>query len=441
MPTIYLSGHAKTSCIIRDRSRILLLMMTTREQRAFDIANRFPITAKNGTWTVPSQTGAGKYAVMLKGTPHCTCPDHELHGNECKHILAVRYVIQGEVHADGTTTVTETFEVTKQTTYPQEWPAYNLAQTTEKDRFQILLADLCSGIITPPRIGRGRPTLPLSDAIFSAVFKVYSTFSGRRFMSDLREAQERGYIAAVPHFNSIFNYLENPTVRPILANMIETSALPLKAVEHDFAVDSSGFGVSRFFRWYDHKYGQEKEKRDWVKVHVMCGVKTNVVTAVEIKGRDANDASLLPPLLNTTINRFNVREVSADKGYLSYKNARLVSEAGAVPFIAFKNNSGPGDNRKGSDAWRDMWHYFSLNRSEFAAHYHKRSNIESTFSMMKRKFGDSLRSRTDVAMVNEALCKILCHNLVVLIHEMFELGIDPVFLPNGMKPAQQEVVN
>ena len=34
---------------------------------------------------------------------------------------------------------------------------------------------------------------------------------------------------------------------------------------------------------------------------------------------------------------------------------------------------------------------------------------------------------TDVAMVNETLCKILCHNLVVLIHETHELGINPVF--------------
>ena len=38
------------------------------------------------------------------------------------------------------------------------------------------------------------------------------------------------------------------------------------------------------------------------------------------------------------------------------------------------------------------------------AHYHKRSNVESTFSMMKRKFGDALRSKTDVAMVDEKLC-------------------------------------
>jgi len=74
-----------------------------------------------------------------------------------------------------------------------------------------------------------------------------------------------------------------------------------------------------------------------------------------------------------------------------------------------------------------MYHYFNFRKQEFLQHYHKRSNVESTFSMMKRKFGDSLRSKTDTAMVNETLCKVLCHSLVVLIHEMYELGIDPVF--------------
>ena len=52
------------------------------------------------------------------------------------------------------------------------------------------------------------------------------------------------------------------------------------------------------------------------------------------------------------------------------------------------------------------------------------SNVESTFSMIKRKSGDSLRSKTDAAMVNETLCKILCHNLGALVHETTELGID-----------------
>jgi transposase len=116
-------------------------------------------------------------------------------------------------------------------------------------------------------------------------------------------------------------------------------------------------------------------------------------------------------------------EVSADKGYASRSNTDAVSDLGAKPFISF----GSHHRGNGGGTWAKMYHYFEFRKDEFLQHYHKRSNVESTFSMMKRKFGDGLRSKTDVAMVNETLCKVLCHNLVVLIHEMYELGIDPVF--------------
>jgi hypothetical protein len=74
-----------------------------------------------------------------------------------------------------------------------------------------------------------------------------------------------------------------------------------------------------------------------------------------------------------------------------------------------------------------MLRYFQTRQADFFEHYHKRSNVESTFSAVKRKFGDAVRSKTDVAMVNEVLCKFLCHNLTGLIHEQEELGIAPVF--------------
>ena len=83
-----------------------------------------------------------------------------------------------------------------------------------------------------------------------------------------------------------------------------------------------------------------------------------------------------------------------------------------------------------------MFHYFQFQRDEFLTHYHKRSNVESTFSMIKRKFGDFVRSKTDTAMINEALCKLVAHNIVVLIHEIHELGIEATFWAET-KPAQQ----
>lgn len=400
--------------------------MDLRQQRGLELAATRTIRRKGKVWMVPSQAGTGVYTVNISGEhPTCTCPDHETRGVKCKHIFAASYVLIREQHADGSATVTEmlTLTASKRTTYPQNWPAYNQAQTTEKDTFQALLSDLCRGLGESQPRKTGRPSLALSDAVFSATFKVYSTLSARRFMSDLREARVRGFIRQTPHYNSIFNYLENPVLTPILRSLIEQSSLPLKSVEVDFAVDSSGFTTSRFHRWFDHKYGTVRQDHDWVKCHLMCGVKTNVVTAVEILDRDAHDSPVLRPLLVSTARNFAVSEVAADKAYGSLENAEAIVKAGAIPFIALKSNA----TGEIGGAWKKMFHYFLYRQEEFIQHYHKRSNVESTFSMIKRKFGDSLRSRTDTAMVNETLCKILCHNLVVLIHEMYELGITPVF--------------
>jgi transposase len=399
--------------------------METRQQRGLELAATKKIQPKGALWMVPSQNGAGTYTVDMKhDPPTCSCLDHETRGVTCKHIFAVTYVVKREEGADGSTIVTESVTITStKQTYTQNWPAYNAAQTNEKDKFQVLLSDLCRGISEPSVRKTGRPSLPLSDAIFSAVFKVYSTVSGRRFMSDLREAKTRGFVSKTPHYNSIFNYLENPALTPVLRTLITESSLPLKSVEIDFAVDSSGFSTSRFVRWFDIKYGKERAEHEWVKCHLMCGVKTNIVTAIEIGDRFAHDNPFFPTMVESTAKNFQIAEVSADKGYASIESTDAVTKAGGTPFIAFKSNATGGSG----GSWQKMFHYFMFRRDEFVQHYHKRSNVESTFSMMKRKFGDGLRSKTDTAMVNETLCKVLCHNLVVLIHETHELGIDPVF--------------
>ena len=54
---------------------------------------------------------------------------------------------------------------------------------------------------------------------------------------------------------------------------------------------------------------------------------------------------------------------------------------------------------------------------------------------MKKLFGDSVRSKTDTAMVNETLCKLLCFNLTCLVHEQEKLGIVPVFWKEDGAPA------
>ena len=160
--------------------------------------------------------------------------------------------------------------------------------------------------------------------IFSAAFKVYSTVSARRFMTDLNAASELGLIDRTPHYNSIFNVLDRESLTPILHDLIARSALPLKSLEEQFAVDSTGFGVQSFYRHYSAKYGHDQISRDYLKLHAMIGTKTNVITAAVITDRNTHDAPVMPNLINNTVGRFTVKEISADNGYPAAKtSARL----------------------------------------------------------------------------------------------------------------------
>jgi transposase len=308
-----------------------------------------------------------------------------------------------------------------------------MAQTQEKRLFLYLLNQLCQGVGSPAQHGKGQRRLPLEDMIFAMAFKVYSTMSGRRFMTDLRDAHGKGYISKLPCYNSIFNYFESEMLTPHLQMLIEESGLPLAAIEKSFAVDSSGLSTCRFVQWTQAKYTdpQQMEKREWIKVHLMCGVKTNVVTAVEITDRYAGDSPHFKPLVEATAaNFYMMQEVSGDKAYLSADNLKAVVDAHAMPYIPFKANSVSYDKRhkrNHSQLWKQMFHYYSYNQERFMQQYHKRSNVETTFHMIKSKFGDSLRSKTRTAQINEALCKVLCHNICCLIQSMYELGLKPKF--------------
>jgi transposase len=320
-------------------------------------------------------------------------------------------------------------EPVKKPTYSQNWHEYDQAQINEKSKFLELLYALCSQIEEPAQ-HMGRPRIPLSERVFATVFKVYECVSSRRFMSDLMEAQRRGYLKATPNFCLISRCLESDELTPILKQLIIESSLPLKEVESDFAVDSSGFANGIATRWFRAKYTSKPEATmiDWIKLHIMVGVRTNIVTSVEVSGRNEHDYKFFEPLVESTARNFQMKEVSADKAYIGISNLRLVVDNGAQPFIPFKKHSTGGFRRRDkSGLWSKLFHYFKLNQEEFYQHYHKRSNVETTFSMIKGKFGERLRSKTHTAQVNEVLCKVLAHNLCCVIQSIYELGIEATF--------------
>ncbi len=165
----------------------------------------------------------------------------------------------------------------------------------------------------------------------------------------------------------------------------------------------------------------------YIKAHVMIGVTTNVVTSIEVTASNGADYPMLAPLLKRTAASFDVEQLSADKAYSGRSNLEAVAAVGGAAYIPFKSNT----KAVASGLWKQAFDFYQDHQEEFYAQYHKRSNVEATFSMIKAKFGAFVRSKTPVAQRNEVLCKVLAHNLCVLVQSFYEFGVQPEFWRNG----------
>jgi hypothetical protein len=408
-------------------------------------------------WLVPSQSRIGKkYKVVVTDKEKkCNCADFKANGKcKCKHIHAVEQKILRVEYPDPgfVDPVPAPQPTKKKPTYPQDWRNYNAAQTTEKPNFMEMLAGLCEFVDDEEAIGPGRPCIPKPDLAYAMIYKVYERNSTRRFISDAEIACRFGYIDRVPHFNSIINGMNDEWMTEQLRKLIKISSLPFRGLERTFAADSSGFAASPYQRWQEIKPTAkdgdipnakkksdsvedqeviERARQTWAKVHLMCGVSSHIVTAAVIKGKDAADTKQLPELIHETIDNFSIKQVCADKAYGSIDNYQVMADLSIDPFIPFKKNqSGAGKGRSGQQhktsggkLWKEKFLQFQLHSEEFETLYHQRSNVETVFSMIKSKFGSDVRSKTERGMLNEVLCKIICHNICCIHHAAFELGL------------------
>lgn len=386
----------------------------------------------------------------------CTCKDFELRRQPCKHQEAVMFAVAWQQEGAMNIEVGESTQVTplkKKQQSKQNWPAYNRAQTTERSRLPKMLFALLQGVPNQEREAGtpGQKPIPDREAAFGLSMKVYSGLSGRRAEGDMHAYVAQGFLSKAWDANTLFRAMESPAMTPILTWGIEESGgvlAPVANAAGRICVDATGFKtpVRRvrdekevvIERWFDQKHkGEERRERrmihDWVKLHLASDVLTNIATAAKVTpsiGKGTGDTTHFEDLVNATARRFQVKEVSADMGYLDKDNLAAVAALGAVPFVPFtkthqdrkeKNMENP------SLHWRRMWSYFDLKKEEFLRHYHQRSNVESTFGAIKAKFGGSVKCKTFVAQQNEVLAKVLLWNLTCIIQAIEELGVEAEF--------------
>ena len=298
------------------------------------------------------------------------------------------------------------------------WHNYNESQTKEKALFVNLLKDLCD-LIEETIHQKGRKPAKTRDVIFSIVLQQYLNISSRRVQSDLKLFKEANFISSEIPFNTLLDHLERPELKYVLKELVEISSLPLKQIELDFAIDATGFGTSRYKTFFNMKHMGEGRWKQYRKCHAVCGVKTNIITAVDITEGYVNDQTRFVPLAEDTARNFKIRDFCADKGYLSSRHFKLIKDLGGQAYIPFKKNTSGKSSDRDRSYFKSAFKFFNTNQERYFEHYHKRSNIESAFSMIKRRFGNNVKCKKETSQDNEILSKVLAHNICVLVQELF----------------------
>lgn len=305
----------------------------------------------------------------------------------------------------------------------RDWSVYNYFKTEGMRYFPRVLWALAHSVDVPSTWeGTGRKPLDARDMLFAACMKVAHGCSNRDTIAELWAYQEADYIRRVPHFNTIGNFMNMDGTYDLIQSILLESTVPLREIEIDFSIDATGFGTPYGPRWIEIRSLKKASRKNYIKMHVVTGNLSNIIAAVMITPGRKGDSPLLEKLAQKTASVFTIVEFEGDAAYLSRKNCNIISRLGGTPYFWVKKNITANAAR--SPSWHRMVRLFKDNREEFKKHYHSRSNVEATFSALKWLFEGFVFSKRKMAQVNEALVKVLCYNVVVLLRSAYELGVD-----------------
>ena len=305
--------------------------------------------------------------------------------------------------------------------YKQNWPEYDLAKTNEVIFVKRCLQELLTIYLSETNIPKlGRKGYSTKDKIFCMCIKAYYRCDLRKTTSVLKELKALNFIEKVPCYKSIDNFFNDKELNKILDDLILISALPMASIEETGAIDATGLSMSRFDRWVEHKHGTDikDKKKHFRKLHAIVGTKSNAFISAELTDQYVSDVAMFESVIGDKMKYFKMGSFVADKAYSSRKVMSFLSNIGLNPYIPFRRGSTGVE--KGYPIWSKMFDRFFNNHQEYMEIYHSRSNVESSFHMLKQRFGDNLMTKSFTANTNEIKVKILCHNICCLLLESVE---------------------
>jgi len=239
---------------------------------------------------------------------------------------------------------------------------------------------------------RGRPfSFPESLVAFATRLKMVLKLPFRQLQGFL-EGLGSFLGIRVPDYTTLWHRLGQSEVR-----------LPepdLSGTDWTVAIDSTGIKVTDRGEWMRERWHVH---RGWIKVHMAVEVRSRVIVGIRVGGEDAGDAQFLPNLVEQASRLLHGRisGVLADGGYDTFENFDYLDKRDIEPAILTRKNASSRSRGHSFVRPRAVRERCLLGEEEWKRKYgyNIRWKSETMFSAVKRRMGESVRSkRPDLAM-------------------------------------------
>ena len=254
--------------------------------------------------------------------------------------------------------------------------------------------------------------------LFLLVYKQFRKFTYEELLTDIAgNSGLRAYLGLnkLPHYTTLIKFAGR-----LPCKVLDKLVLAFKHLfpkPKKVAIDATGISLDNASPHYCKRIGKNFKKRPFMKTTFLVDIEDYFILLVKMRKKARHDVIDAKPMIKKLALHYEPDVFYGDRGYDANSIFKLCFEKlKAYPLILQRNPDVPKHRRKG-EYRKQTFNIFDYGE------YLQRNKIETLNSMIKRRFGSNVKSRTDKLQRVEILARVIAYNIDRLIRTGKEILI------------------